>query len=431
MKNKIGRLMTRRTISNIIIALCAVLFYVLLNNVPSIRAFFVRIYDIMAPFIWGVVLAYLLNPIVRLLEERVFRFKNRRVAHVLAVIFSMLLVLLVFGLIIGFLVPELSNSIAELIGNLEGYFNTAKKWLQDLCAHYPFLDFDVNELIGTWNSIFTKLVTLLGDNLSNIVNYSYKFGTGLFNVFIVVVMAIYIQLDRDNMVTGLRRVEKALLPDRHIASFDSFCQYCHRVILNFYGMNLLDAVIIGVANFILMTIFGMQYVLLISLVVGVTNFIPSVGPIIGAIPSALLLVIVNPWHALFFLIFTIVLQTLDAYVIKPLLFKDGTGLSSLEVLLSIVVFGKIAGIFGMLIGVPMFSILSMLGDRFIERRLQKKKQAAGEAAKESDEAAGTAGAISAADVPEGGQERPAAPSAGGEKRESPVPDRAGRLAGDG
>lgn len=87
MKNKIGRLMTRRTISNIIVALCAVLFYVLLNNVPSIRAFFVRIYDIMAPFIWGVVLAYLLNPIVRLLEERVFRFKNRRVAHVLAVIF--------------------------------------------------------------------------------------------------------------------------------------------------------------------------------------------------------------------------------------------------------------------------------------------------------------------------------------------------------
>ena len=119
MKNKIGRLMTRRTISNIIVALCAVLFYVLLNNVPSIRAFFVRIYDIMAPFIWGVVLAYLLNPIVRLLEERVFRFKNRRVAHVLAVIFSMLLVLLVFGLIIGFLVPELANSIAELIAQLE------------------------------------------------------------------------------------------------------------------------------------------------------------------------------------------------------------------------------------------------------------------------------------------------------------------------
>lgn len=385
MRNKLNKLLTRRAVSYMLVAFAAIAFYMLLNNLPAIRTFFLWVYNLISPFIWGVAIAYLLNPLVRVFEDKVFiKMKHRRVAHILGVILTIVFVFVVIGLIIGFLVPQLFESVTELVGNLESYFNSAKDFLKDLVAKYPIIDIDVDEVVGSWSTMFGRLMNLVQNNLSNIINYSYKFGTGLFNAFITFVMAVYILFDRNKLVSGIKRVKSALMPEKAAKPFDKFCKKSNRIILNFYGMNLLDSLIIGTLNFILMAIFGMKYSLLISVVVGVTNFIPTFGPIIGAVISALLLVLVNPWHALIFLIFTVVLQILDPYVIKPILFKEGTGLSALEVLVSIIIFGRLAGIFGMLIGVPLFAMITMIADWLLDAAI-KKKQAAKQALPQGDE----------------------------------------------
>ena len=388
MKNKLNKVLSRRAVAYLIVACTSVLFYVLLNNFDDVRKFFVSVWDIFMPFISGVVIAYLLNPIVRFFEDKLLgRMKARHAAHVISVVATVLLALVFIGLVFYFILPQLFQSISKLVTNLEGYFNALKGLLSDLNERLHWLDINVEEVIGTWSSLFSKVVGLAKNNLTDIVDFSLKFGTGLFNSLIVLVMSVYILIDRDRITRGLERYKKALLPEKWVAPFDSFCKKSNRIILNFYGMNLVDAMIIGVLNFILMSAFGMEYSLLISVIVGLTNFIPSFGPIIGAVPSALLLVLVNPLHALIFLIFTVVLQTIDPYVIKPLLFKGGTGLTSVEVLLSIVLFGRLAGITGMLIGVPAFAILSMIVEYFISARLAKKEaaDAAATEAPKSDE----------------------------------------------
>lgn len=379
MKNRFGKLFTKRTASYLLVACTAVLFYVVLINLSSILSVVGEGLSIISPLIWAAVIAYLTNPIVRFFEDRVFKkMKNRRSAHGLGVVLAILFVLLVISLIIGFIVPQLFESLTELVGNLEGYFNSVKSFLAEVVKRYPLLAIDVEEIIGSWSGLFGKLVGLVRDNLSNILNYSYQFGTGLFNVLLTIVMTIYILADRDRMVHWLVRLKKAIVPQKHMDSVEGFLSVSNKLILNFYSMNLIDAAIIGILNFVLMTVFGMKYSLIVSVVVAITNFIPTFGPIIGAIISVLLLVLVRPWHAVLFLMVFLVLQTLDPYVIKPILFKDGTGLTSLEVLLSVVICGKLFGMIGMIIGVPLFAILSYIFDRLIDARIKKKEQAEAE-----------------------------------------------------
>lgn len=383
MKDKLGHVLSRRTLSYLLVALVSILFYVLLTNIPSVRAFFDDVISVLSPFLGGVVMAYLLNPVVRMFEDHVFkRVKKRRAAHTLSVIITLILLLAVIALTVSFVVPQLVTSVTELFGNLEDYFNAAKDWLSDLNARYTLIDINVDELIGTWSSLFGKFVNFIKDNLTNIVNTSYKVGTGLFNTIIMFIMAIYIMFARDHLKHIADKLKRALLPDRAIPRFDSFFHRSNRIIISFYGMNLLDALIIGVLNFLLMTIFGIRYAMLISVIVAITNLVPTFGPIVGGALSGLLLVLENPWNALIFMICFIVLQTLDPYVIKPLLFKDGTGLSPVWVLFAIIIFGRLAGVVGMLIGVPVFSIMAMVVNDWSDRRIAKKE--ASVSAPESD-----------------------------------------------
>lgn len=376
MKNRFNKYMSRKALAYLSVTCITVLFYVLLNNFEQVHKFLASVWGIFAPFISGVVIAYLLNPVVRFCEDRLLaKMKARRAAHLISVVITVILALVFVGLVVYFIIPQLFKSISLLVLNLENYFNAAKGVLESLNDRVEWLNINVDEIIGTWSSVFSKVVSLAKNNLTEILNFSLKFGTGLFNSFIVAVMAVYILIDRDRLTAGLSRLQKAILPEKYEPAFKSFCTKSNRIILNFYGMNLVDSLIIGVLNFILMSAFKMDYTLLVSVIVALTNFIPSFGPIIGAVLSLLLLVLVNPVHALIFLIFTVVLQMLDPYVIKPLLFKGGTGLSAVEVLLAIVIFGRIAGIFGMLIGVPAFAILSMIAEYFINLGIEKKQAA--------------------------------------------------------
>ena len=162
---------------------------------------------------------------------------------------------------------------------------------------------------------------------------------------------------------------------------------CNNILVRYIVFSLLDGAIVGGANAVFMAICGMQYVGLVSVVCGVTNLIPSFGPVIGAVIGGFILLLVNPWHALLFLGFTAVLQTLDGYVIKPKLFGDSLGVSGLLILISIVLFGNIFGVVGILLAIPLAAIIDFTYEEGILPLLEMRR-AKLDAEEAADEAEG-------------------------------------------
>lgn len=371
MKNFWAKIDWPKTVSYIIVGCAGVLFYIILTNFAGVRSVFSALWSYVAPFFSGAVIAYLLNPISVFFENKLFgRMKKRFAAHALGVALTILCALLVIGLLIYAVVPQLVSSAATLVGNLDGYLAGARSWISALDAKYPFLNLDPDSIVGPWDKLVPVVTTWLQDNIKKILGTSIQVGSRFVTALISFVIAIYMMLDKAGLKRSATRLVNDLMPNRK----DRFFQVARRgdqIFMRYIGYNLLDSLIIGVANFIAMVLFGMPYPLLISVIVGVTNFIPTFGPIIGAVPSAMLILIIDPLSALWFIVLCVVLQTIDANVIKPLLFGDSTGLSPLWVLVSIVVCGRMFGVLGMILGVPLFALLASLIEEALQRREAK------------------------------------------------------------
>ena len=152
-----------------------------------------------------------------------------------------------------------------------------------------------------------------------------------------------------------------------------FMSRCNDILVRYISVDIVDGLIVGAVNFLFMLIMGMPYSVLISVIVGVTNLAPTFGPIIGAVLGSFILVLVNPWHALWFLVFTVVLQTVDGYILKPKLFGDSLGVSSLMILIAIVIGGRLFGVVGILLAIPFAAIIDFTWKDFVIKKLEERK----------------------------------------------------------
>lgn len=192
---------------------------------------------------------------------------------------------------------------------------------------------------------------------------------------------------KDNIKSGATRLLRALMPQKWYDIVVNFMARCNYILVRYIVYSLLDGAIVGGATAVFMAITGMQYVGLIAVVCGVTNLIPSFGPVIGCVIGGFILLLVNPWHALMFIIFTCILQTLDGYVIKPKLFGDSLGVSGLLILISIVLFGNIFGVVGILLAIPLAAIIDFVYEEGILPLLEARR-ARLDAEEKAEEAAG-------------------------------------------
>ena len=376
LKKLFEKLKTHKYPALFCVAAGAITYYMFLQKFDSIRGFFSGVLAALNPFIWGAAIAYLLNPIAKFFERTVFgKMKKQTVAHTLSVLLTLLASLAAIAILGVAIVPQIASSFVMLFNNLEGYFNALKKTLNTLAASIPFLDpevLDIDRLIGSWEQIFMGISDWVVKNISGIIGGAYKLGSSVFNLVIAAIFSVYVLLDKKDLKRLARRISAALLPEEPLRRFGDIVRKSNRIFLVYIGGSLLDSLIVLVANYIFMLIMGMPYSLLISAIVAITNLIPNFGPFIGAVPSALILLLVNPWDALWFIIFTCILQFLDGNVVKPLLFSDSTGLRPVWVLVSIIIGGHIMGIVGMLIGVPVFAIIFFLLDEALAARLPKR-----------------------------------------------------------
>lgn len=352
-------------------ACAAVLLYVVLTHLSEIGGAVRTFGSFFASLVLGCVLAYLMNPLAMLYQRSVFKGVRRdKLRWPLSVGLALLTVLLVLALLLGTLIPQLVDSIGTLLGNMDGYLAS----LRTLTEQWGIAEkLNLDQLLSSTDGMVSKVMDYLSDNLKNILSASAAVGKNLMNWVIALILSVYLLSSKDSLKAGMSRLLRALLPRRRYDGVVTFFSRCDRILIRYIVYSLMDAAIVGVANAVFMMIFGMQYIGLVSMVVGVTNLIPTFGPVIGAVVGGFVLLLVNPMHALAFLIFTVVLQFLDGYVIKPKLFGDSLGVSGLLILVSVVVCGNMFGIVGILLSIPLAAILDFIYRDYLLPALEARR----------------------------------------------------------
>ena len=352
------------------VAACiAVLLYVLLIRLPDVRRGIGKFIGYFRPVILGCVIAYIVNPLATLLSETMFRFiKKEKNRYTISCIVAFILVaaLLVFSLMI--LIPQLISSIGTFIGNLDSYIESLGTWLEKIGLSKDLLDLD--SIIGS-SKVEDSTKTIM-ESASTVLSKSMSAGRGIARWLIAFMLAIYLLLAKGSLTKGAGRLIKAIFGEEKYAEITIFLTKSNDVFKRYIVFNLIDSAIIGALNFIFMMIMGMEYAGLITFVVALTNLIPTFGPLIGGAFGAFILLLVKPIHVLFFLGFTLLLQFLDAYFIKPKLFGDSLGVSGLWILIGVIVGGNMFGIVGILLSIPMVAILSFLYSRYLLPWLEKR-----------------------------------------------------------
>ncbi len=360
--------------------MCAILFVILyiIVNISAFTGIFSTISTVLTPVLLGCAFAYILNPVLKLFEHKVFhKIKNTHVVRGLSVLMTYVSVILLL-VAIGFLIiPQLVDSIVRFVNGFDGYFSQTIETINDFIneiAGRPGAK-DLIDKDAVMKSI-TDFISKSGDLVSTIVSYVIEYGTGLIvgikNFILGIFISIYILLAKERLQAQIKKGTTALFTPAGKGRFYRYARLCNRTFGGFFAGKILNSLIIGVITLIVLLIARMPYALLVSTIVCITDIIPIFGPIIGAIPSFFIIFIVDPIKAFVFLILVLLIQQLDGNVIGPKILGESTNISSLGVIVAIVIMGDMFGVIGMIVGVPIFSVVIALVKEFVETRLKKK-----------------------------------------------------------
>lgn len=355
---KKNKLMEKKWYNGAVIACIGVAFYVLLTNLGTVlSAVGGFLANFKAVFI-GAVFAYVINPLAKFFYYRVFRkMKLGNGRWVLSVALAFLTGLLALVLLIGTLIPQLVQSIRMFSENFEGYSETLIR-LIDGSPLESMINADQLHMLS--ENALSSIQSFVFENAGRILSGAANSGKQILSTGISLILAVYLLINKKGVLKGTRRLIRAIVPQETGESLLNFLLRCDSILMSYLGQSLLDCLIVGCVNAVLMAVCGMEYIGLVSVVVAVTNLIPNFGPAIGGAVGAFILVLVNPWHALLFLAITLLLQTVDAYILKPKLFSNSLGVSGLLILVASIVFGNFFGLLGVLLAIPAAAILSFL-----------------------------------------------------------------------
>ena len=381
-----------RNIKNVIavfglVAAC-VLFYFAVLRWDVITAGFAGGMKILTPIIYGIVMAYLLNPVMNLVEPRVTallqaKMKNReRAASIgkgIGIAAAILFGITVVAVVVGMIVPDLYTSIKGLVETLPGQI---KSFVETIETEWEFSM--SKELETIWDSVKANAQTIFNNFYKNgllgitgnVISYLTTGVIGavgfVFDLFIGIMTAIFALGAKEKFIAQSKKLVFAFFNPEVANNILDVARHCHKVFGGFIVGKIIDSLIIGIICYICMLWMKMPYPLLIGIFVGITNIVPIFGPFIGAIPSIILVLLVSPIKALYFAIFILILQQIDGNIIGPTILGDTTGLDEFWVILALIFCGGLWGLVGMIVGVPLFATLYYVAKKVLERILRGK-----------------------------------------------------------
>lgn len=373
----------------LVIIACITFFFVLFY-IPDIMGFLGRVLKLLTPILWGLALAYLLTPIVKRVEKigcRLFdgKVKNKRrllmASRWAGILISLGLLVACVALLLSMILPEIGASIAKLYKSLPDYAANTETWISQFLEDNPDMQSLVMDMI---NKISTGLQENLGNFMqgdllkelnsliSNLTTGVIDFFKELLNLVVGLIVSTYVMSSREVFCGQAKKLLYALIKPRYANTVLDVVRHTNGIFGGFITGKLLDSLIIGILCFIIISILKMPYIMLISVVVGVTNIIPFFGPFIGGIPCTLLVFMVDPKQGIIFGLVILAIQQLDGNIIGPKILGNSTGLSAFWVVFAILLGGGLFGFLGMVFGVPSFAVIYYLVKRTAEYLLRKR-----------------------------------------------------------
>ena len=381
----------------LVISACLIVLFALLRF-DAITGFIAHLVMILRPFTIGIVLAFLLHPVYNMLTKLFFKLSRDRLGGLIrlaSALLSVLFGILIVYLLLALVLPQLYMSIAGLVQSLPYHFQAGLDLLQRFLKDHPDIEAAVlpvfeslsgqvedwmqSSLIPNIESVGSTLSYLeetflpsLSSIAANVTVALYATVMFLKDFFIALIVCIYLLMRKSVFIAQLKKISYSLLKKRHAEVLAAECHNAYQILSGFFFGKVVDSLIIGVICFIGCQILRFPYPALIATVVGVFNIIPFFGPVIGAIPCFLLILLVDPLKSLYFLIFIIVLQQFDGNILGPKILGDSTGLDAFWVLFSILLFSGLFGFGGMVMGVPVFATIYSIVSRAVAARLKKR-----------------------------------------------------------
>lgn len=355
-------------LSGIIIAA----FIMIINNFAGITNFIKGLFNAVFSFVWGLLFALIMHPLAVKLEAILpskWKFKTKRFISSLLMV---LLLIVIFVLLVVVIIPSLVESITTLSKTFKDVTSNPETWINTIQNIFHLSDEIVNVIYTYSNQILQAVINFVQNIVPSIVSSTISTIGGIVKLIISFIVCLYILNDRRKLISILRKVSMALLNEKHYQKGRKVLYLTLEKFTGFFSGKIVDSLIIGLICFVAMLFINHQYAGLIAIVVGVTNIVPFFGPFIGAVPCALILLIVEPLDSLIFIIMIVVLQQIDGNIIGPKILGDSVGLSSLWIMFAIIVGGYYFGFYGMLLGVPVFSVIYFVVKEFVDERLKEK-----------------------------------------------------------
>ena len=355
----------------------SILLYLGISNISLLKASINDFIRTLQPFIIGGSLSYLLNFILRFYEDKIlshdfFKKLKKSCKRGLGLLLTYITASIITYLFIQFVLPQLLESIIGLVNNIPEYLNKLTRTTNNIFDNLNLQPEYINLITDKFGEAVTYIITMISNLIPVIGNFVVGATASILNIIIGIVVSIYILIDKEKFMALGKKITYALCSEEKAKFVLRLVNQSNMTFSKFIGGKILDSFIIGVLTFFILTIFKMPYVLLTSVIVGVTNIIPFFGPFIGGIPAAIIILFVSPTQALWFIIIIIVIQQIDGNIIGPKILGDSIGISAFWILFSLLVAAKFMGFVGMIIGVPLFAIFYSIIKEIIEEKLAKK-----------------------------------------------------------
>lgn len=364
-----NKLMNTIVVSGMIVAV----FVAIIWHLGAVGEFIKNLFSVLSPFIWGLLLALIAFKPSMYIENKLpssIKFKTRRSIGAVA---STLLLVVIIIFVIVLAVPKLVDSVSSLSALITSFTSDPSSWINNIQNSLHLSNEFVHGLYSYSNKLVQGLWNAVTNIIPNLLTATVATVSSILNFIIGIIVCLYILIDRRRIAISLKRVGLVVFNKKNYEKARSIMYMAIEKFTSFFSGKVLDSIIVGIICFICMMFINKDYAILVSVIVSITNIVPFFGPFIGAIPCALILLIVEPSQCLIFVIMIILLQQLDGNVIGPKILGGSVGLSSLWIMFAIIVGGAYFGFFGMLLGVPIFSVIYYVIKEYVDEKLQTKK----------------------------------------------------------
>lgn len=377
MKVEWNKRYTTIAIYSFVVIACSILLYMMMSHVDEFSSEISGIIGTLRPFIVGGAIAYILNFMLKFYENLLSKWdkfdkQSKKIKRSVGLILTYISAGIIIYLFLQFVLPQLVDSIIGLANNIPQYVKELSNFTNDLIGKADLEPHFIELVMKQWNSLVETVINFVTNMVPVIGNWVMTLTSSLFSIFIGIIVSIYMLIDKEKLLALSRKIIFAFFQEERAKHILRIAKISNDTFGKFLVGKMLDSLIIGILTFIILTIVNMPYTLLVSVIIGITNIIPFFGPFFGGIPSVIIVLFVSPTMAFWLAIIVFVIQQIDGNIIGPKILGDSIGISAFWILFSLLIFSKLLGFVGMIIGVPIFAVIYSLIKEAVEIRLRKK-----------------------------------------------------------